>query len=70
MLEQLRDDEIILNKLSGTIDKEEFKQEINDEIDKIKSIDVNENDTLDIKMYIKSKKVAKIEINFNTSNSL
>lgn len=68
MLEQLRDDEIILNKLSGTIDKEEFKQEINDEIDKIKSIDVNENDTLDIKMYIKSKKVAKIEINLDNQD--
>lgn len=68
MLEQLRDDEIILNKLSGTIDEEEFKQEINDEIDKIKSIDVNESDTLDIKMYIKSKKVAKIEINLDNQD--
>ena len=68
ILETLREDDIILDKISDIIDKDEFKDNINDEIDEIKDIDSDEDSaTLCIKMYIKSKDIKKIEISLNDS---
>ena len=65
LLETLREDDIIINKISDIVDKDEFKENINDEIDTIKDIDSSESNTLCIKLYINSKDVKKVEINLN-----
>ncbi len=62
ILETLHDDDIILNKLSGIMDEEEYKQKINEAIDEIKDIDTDGNTALEINLYVKSKKVKKLEI--------
>ena len=59
ILETLRDDEIVLKKMSGTLSEKDFKQRINTEIDKIKDIEVDDNSMLEIKLYIKTRKVKK-----------
>ncbi len=65
ILETLREDDIILNKISDVVDKDEFKENINDEIDEIKDINSSESNTLCIKVYISSKDVKKVEIILN-----
>ena len=61
ILETLRDDDIILDKISDTVDKDVFKEDINDMIDEIKDIDSNEKSTMCIKVYINSKELKKVE---------
>ena len=62
ILETLREDDIILDKISDTVDKDEFKDNINDMIDEIKDIDSSENSTICIKVYINSKELKKAEV--------
>ena len=68
ILESLRDDEIVLKKMSGTLSEQEFKQRINTEIDKIKDIEIDDNSMLEIKVYIKSRKVKEVELSIDDNN--
>lgn len=68
ILETLRDDEIVLKKMSGTLSEKDFKQRINTEIDKIKDIEVDDNSMLEIKLYIKTRKVKKVEMSIDGNN--
>lgn len=68
ILETLRDDEIVLKKMSGTLSEQEFKQRINTEIDKIKDIEIDDNSMLEIKLYIKSRKVKEVELSIDDNN--
>lgn len=68
ILETLRDDEIVLKKMSGTLSEKDFKQRINTEIDKIKDIEVDDNSMLVIKLYIKTRKVKKVEMSIDGNN--
>ena len=68
ILETLRDDEIVLKKMSGTLSEKDFKQKINTEIDKIKDIEVDDNSMLEIKLYIKTRKVKKVEMSIDGNN--
>lgn len=68
ILETLRDDEIVLKKMSGTLSEKDFKQRINTEIDKIKDIEVDDNSMLEIKLYIKTREVKKVEMSIDGNN--
>lgn len=68
ILETLRDDEIVLKKMSGTLSEKDFKQKITTEIDKIKDIEVDDNSMLEIKLYIKTRKVKKVEMSIDGNN--
>lgn len=68
ILETLRDDEIVLKKMSGTLSEKDFKQRINTEIDKIKDTEVDDNSMLEIKLYIKTRKVKKVEMSIDGNN--
>ena len=61
ILETLRNDEIILSKISEMTDEQEFKDNINDAIDELKDVETSDNNALCIKLYIESKEVKKIE---------
>lgn len=69
ILETLRDDGIISDKISDTIDKDEFKDNINDMIDEIKDIDSSENSTMCIKVYINSKELKKAEVSLKDQDN-
>ncbi len=62
VLEALRNDEILLNKFSTSLNKEEIQKQIDDMIEKIKEIETNEEETIEIKLYTESKEIKKIEI--------
>lgn len=62
VLETMRNDEIILNKLSIELNNEDIQKQIDDLISKIKEIETNETDTVEVKLYVKSKEMKKVEI--------
>ena len=62
ILETLRNDEILLNKLPTGINKEDIQKQIDEMIEEIKKADKNENETVEVKINTKSKKLKKIEI--------
>lgn len=70
ILEKMRDDEIILNKFSIGSNKDDIQKQIDDLISEIKETETNETDTLDIKLYIKSKEMKKVEIAIIEDNSI
>ena len=61
LLETVRDDEIILSKLS-TEYVEQFKEMINELLDDMDTTTESENSKFEMKLYIESKKVSKCEI--------
>lgn len=65
ILETLRNDDIILNKISLTMDKQDFKDSIDDAIDEAKDIETSDKNALCIKLYVESKSVKKIEMTMN-----
>lgn len=65
ILETLRNDDIILNKISLTMDKQDFKDSIDDAIDEAKDIETSDKNALYIKLYVESKSVKKIEMTMN-----
>lgn len=69
ILEKMRDDEIILNKFSIGSNKDDIQKQIDDLISEIKETETNETDTLEIKLYIKSKEMKKVEIAIIEDNS-
>lgn len=60
-LETARNDEILLNKVPEGVSKEEIQNQIDDMIKNIKDTEINEKATIEIKIYIKSRNVNKIE---------
>ena len=65
ILETLRNDDIILNKISLTMDKQDFQDSIDDAIDEAKDIETSDKNALCIKLYVESKSVKKIEMTMN-----
>ena len=64
ILETVRNDEIILNKISDMTDVQDFKDNIDDAINELKDVETNGTNALCIKLYIESKEVKKIEATF------
>ena len=62
ILQTVRSDDIILNKISGMIDEQDFKDNIDDAIDELKDTETNDNNALSIKLYTESKEIKKVEI--------
>lgn len=62
ILQTVRSDDIILNKIPGMIDEQDFKDNIDDAIDELKDTEANDNNALSIKLYTESKKIEKVEI--------
>ena len=62
ILETARNDELLLSKMSGTFDKEEFETEIDDMIEELKETETSETNSLEIKIYVESKDVKKYEM--------
>ena len=69
ILETMRNDEIILNKFSIGLNKEDIQKQIDDLISEIKETETNETDKVEIKLYIKSKEMKKLEISIIEDNS-
>ena len=69
ILEKMRNDEIILNKFSMGLNKEDIQKRIDDFISEIKETETNETDTVEIKLYTKSKEMKKVEISIVEDNS-
>lgn len=62
ILETLRDDEILLNKMSETSPKEDLQQQIDDIIAELKDIETSETNVIELRTYIEAKSVKKLEI--------
>ena len=62
ILQTVKSDDIILNKISGMIDEQDFKDNIDDAIDELKDTETNDNNALSIKLYTESKEIKKVEI--------
>ena len=62
ILQTVRSDDIILNKISGMVDEQDFKNNIDDAIDELKDTETSDNNALSIKLYTESKEIKKIEI--------
>lgn len=62
ILQTVRSDDIILNKISGMVDEQDFKDNIDDAIDELKDTETSDNNALSIKLYTESKEIKKIEI--------
>lgn len=69
ILEKMRNDEIILNKFSMGLNKEDIQKRIDDFISEIKETETNETDTVEIKLYTKSKEMKKVEISIVEDNT-
>ena len=65
-----RDDETLLKKFSGVIDKDDLKQQIDDLVDELKDIEPDEKTTFEMKISVKSKKVEKIEMNIKEDENI
>ena len=52
ILETLRDDEILLNKMSETSPKEDLQQQIDDIIAELKDIETSETNVIELRTYI------------------
>ena len=60
ILETLRNDEIILNKVTTTI--EDFQTQIDELLNDLKTIETSETNRFEMKIYVESRKVQKYEI--------
>ena len=70
IFQTIRDDEILLKKFSGVIDKDDLKQQIDDLVDELKDIEPDEKTTFEMKLSIKSKKVEKVEMNIKEGENI
>ena len=66
----IRDDETLLKKFSGVIDRDDLKQQIDDLVDELKDIEPDEKTTFEMKLSIKSKKVEKVEMNIKEGENI
>lgn len=62
ILETIREDELILDKIYGMLEKEQIQQEIDDMLLELKDVEKNEAVTGEVKLYIDSRKMAKLEM--------
>lgn len=69
ILETARNDEILLNKMSETYQKEEFQQQIDDAIEELKEVETSEINVVELKMYIEAKTIRKLEISMIEDNT-
>jgi len=70
IFQTIRDDETLLKKFSGVIDKDDLKQQIDDLVDELKDIEPDEKTTFEMKISVKSKKVEKIEMNIKEDENI
>lgn len=70
IFQTIRDDETLLKKFSGVIDKDDLKQQIDDLVDELKDIEPDEKTTFEMKLSIKSKKVEKVEMNIKEGENI
>ena len=70
IFQTIRDDETLLKKFSGVIDKDDLKQQIDDLVDELKDIEPDEKTTFEMKISVKSKKVEKIEMNIKEDEDI
>lgn len=70
IFQTIRDDETLLKKFSGVIDRDDLKQQIDDLVDEIKDIEPDEKTTFEMKLSIKSKKVEKVEMNIKEGENI
>lgn len=70
IFQTIRDDETLLKKFSGVIDKDDLKQQIDDFVDELKDIEPDEKTTFEMKISVKSKKVEKIEMNIKEDENI
>ena len=70
IFQTIRDDETLLKKFSGVIDRDDLKQQIDDLVDELKDIEPDEKTTFEMKLSIKSKKVEKVEINIKEGENI
>ena len=70
IFQTIRDDEILLKKFSGVIDRDDLKQQIDDLVDELKDIEPDEKTTFEMKLSIKSKKVEKVEMNIKEGENI
>ena len=61
ILEEISKDEIILSKLPDGIDQQDFKDKITSTISEMKA-SINTSNKIDINVYVKSKKITKLEM--------
>ena len=69
ILETLRDDDIILNKISEMVDKDEYQQKIDEEIEEIKDIETDNTNISEVKLYTKGKEINKITIKISSEDN-
>lgn len=70
IFQTIRDDETLLKKFSGVIDRDDLKQQIDDLVDELKDIEPDEKITFEMKLSIKSKKVEKVEMNIKEGENI
>ena len=70
IFQTIRDDETLLKKFSGVIDRDDLKQQIDDLVDELKVIEADEKTTVEMKLSIKSKKVEKDEMNIKEGENI
>lgn len=70
IFQTIRDDETLLKKFSGVIDRDDLKQQIDDLVDELKDIEPDEKTTFEMKLSIKSKKVEKVEMNIKEGENI
>ena len=61
ILETAKDDEILLSKMSEAY-QEDFKQQIDEIIEELKEIETTESNVAEIRIYIESKRMQKLEV--------
>lgn len=62
ILETARNDELLLSKMSAIYEKEEIQSEIDEMINDLKNVETSEKNTFEMKLYVESKNIVKIEI--------
>jgi len=70
IFQTIRDDETLLKRFSGVIDRDDLKQQIDDLVDELKDIEPDEKTTFEMKLSIKSKKVEKVEMNIKEGENI
>ena len=70
IFQTIRDDETLLKKFSGVIDKDDLKQQIDDLVDELTDLEPDEKTTFEMKISVKSKKVEKIEMNIKEDENI
>ena len=70
IFQTIRDDEILLKKFSGVIDRGDLKPQLDHLVDELKDIEPDEKTTFEMKLSIKSKKVEKVEMNIKEGENI